>query len=212
MSFNKADKSFKATINKKFTTPNRTLYQEESGKTLNIHKTDVWADTISSVPATAIANGIAELFTQQVLTPDPIYNANVFHFMIDSGAFVAGVDSYSVGIANNAQRTDFISEKYGNSYKTLLYDNSGNLIGETDSIGWFFDYVTGVLHIDSPALYSTPYKITTYRYTGSTISSTGGVAKKLNRTDRNLTASATSTNGDLACSTAISNTPLLMLG
>jgi hypothetical protein len=201
------NKSFKTTINRRFTSPLRTIYQEVSEKTLNIHKDDVWADTIDSTPATAVGAGVAESYVQQILTPDPVYSNNAFFFMVDSGAFVAGVDDYDTGIANNALRKDFISEKYGTSYKAILYDFNGNMIGETDPIDWFFDYVTGVLYVENPGTYTTPYKLTVYRYTGSFIGSGGSGSSKLNITDRNLTASLTTSDGDLACATAISETP-----
>jgi hypothetical protein len=52
-----------------------------------------------------------------------------------------------------------------------LFDNAGNQIFPTDAIDWFFDYVTGILFVQDPGGYSTPYKITVYQYTGKTLTS-----------------------------------------
>lgn len=201
------DKSFKTNINKRFTTPDRKIYQEKSEKTINVHLEDIWKGSISETPSTSVSDGIAELYTLQVLTPDPIYSNNVFFFMVDSGSFTAGVDDYETGISNNALRKDFISDKYGSEYKVQLYDFNDNQISETDPIEWFFDYTTGVLYIDSPDTYQTPYKLTVYRYIGGV-----ATAPKLDITDRNLIANVTVLDGDLATNTGITNAPQLDSG
>ena len=169
---NKTDKSFKTLINKEFTTPDRQYYQESGSDTINLHSRELWISDINTDPSIAISDGIAELYTKQILTPDKIYSTQAFYFMVDSGTFIAGVGNYDLGILNDARRYNFISDKYGTDYEVLLFDGNDIQISKTDSIGWYFDYVTGILHVSdfSAGSYILPFKVTLYKYTGSILS------------------------------------------
>ena len=120
MSLNILDILFKSLRNKRFTTPNRLVYQEESIKTQNVHKDEIWIDTIPALSSNAVISGVAVLYDKQILTADPVYPNNVFFVMQDSGTFVAGINDYEEGILNNALRTEFISDKYVLTVETDL--------------------------------------------------------------------------------------------
>ena len=170
MAINKTDKSFKILINKKFTTDKRNFYQEVGADTINIHVREVWATTIPQDSSSAVSTGIAKYYDKFILTPDPTFPNNAYYFISGSG-FEPGTSSLSPSdlVDPNSQslfQTDFISDKYGNGYEVKLYDNDGNQIFKADSINWIFDYKTGILHIADPGSYSTPYKISVFKYNG----------------------------------------------
>jgi hypothetical protein len=143
------DQQFKQGINKEFTTPDRGFPSEAGADTLNIHAREVWSDTIASDPDQAVTDGVAVKHTLLVLDPDPVFGTKSFR---------------------TTGYTDFIPDKYGIDYKVKLYDNNDNQIFESEQISgieWFFDYKTGILSINNPGAYTTPYKITAYRYVGT---------------------------------------------
>lgn len=147
---NTLDKSFKILINKEFTTATRATYEELGSDTLNIHSREVWVSDVPTSSAAASSSGIVQYYNKFELTADSSYPANTF-------TFISGSDRVR----------GFVGDKYGSEYKVKLYDNSDNEIYETDPIDWLFDYVTGILTIDSPGAYLTPYKVSVYKYTGA---------------------------------------------
>ena len=168
---NKLDKSFKTLINKRFSTDSRLFYAEKGSNTLNIHSSEIWTDSLNADPNISITNGSAVIYNKYILTPDPVYPTKAFFFMKSMGTFTAGSSTYDIGITNNAQQINFISDKYGANYEVKLYDYNKNQIGKTDPIGWIFDYVTGTLSIAQPGSYVTPYRVTVYQYIGNTLQS-----------------------------------------
>jgi hypothetical protein len=67
----KLDKSFKTLINKEFSTTAKAFYEEFGANTININTGEVWAENISSTPATAISNGVARAINT-VCTLSPV--------------------------------------------------------------------------------------------------------------------------------------------
>lgn len=162
MALDKEDKSFKALINKEYTSPTRKFYQEVGTDTINMNAREVWTQEPDSTPATAVSDGTAKLYTKFSLTADPTYPTEAYSFVSSS----------------EAQR-NFISDKYGSSYEIELYDDSDTRIYKTDDIDWVFDYQTGILNIGEPSQvtsqgYSTPFKITAYQYIGAVLSQSVG--------------------------------------
>ena len=166
----KLDKSFKTLISKEFSTTGKAFYSEFGANTININSGEVWAENIPSVPDDAVSNGIARKLTQFTLSPVAGYTTSVFYVVSGSG-FTPGTTIDRAAIDTNLLQRNFISDKYGTAYNIQLFDNTGNEIFALDNIDWFFDYVTGILFIQDPGGYSTPYKITAYQYTGKTLSS-----------------------------------------
>ena len=166
----KLDKSFKTLINKEFSTTAKAFYEEFGANTININTGEVWAENISSTPATAVSNGVARQLTQFTLSPVAGYTTSVFYLASGSG-FTPGTTINRASVDTTLLQRNFIGDKYGTNYAVLLYDNAGNQIFATDAISWFFDYVTGILFIQNPGGYSTPYKVTVYQYTGKTLTS-----------------------------------------
>jgi hypothetical protein len=166
----KLDKSFKTLINKEFSTTAKAFYEEFGANTININTGEVWAESVSSTPATAVSNGVARQLTQFTLSPVAGYTTSVFYLVSGSG-FTPGTTINRATIDTTLLQRNFIGDKYGTSYAAQLFDNAGNQIFPTDAIDWFFDYVTGILFIQDPGAYSTPYKVTVYQYTGKTLTS-----------------------------------------
>jgi hypothetical protein len=166
----KLDKSFKTLINKEFSTTAKAFYEEFGANTININTGEVWAENISSTPATAISNGVARQLTQFTLSPVAGFTTSVFYLVSGSG-FTPGTTINRATVDTAQLQRNFIGDKYGTSYAAQLFDNAGNQIFPTDAIDWFFDYVTGILFVQDPGGYSTPYKITVYQYTGKTLTS-----------------------------------------
>jgi hypothetical protein len=166
----KLDKSFKTLINKEFSTTAKAFYEEFGANTININTGEVWAENISSTPATAINNGVARQLTQFTLSPVAGFTTSVFYLVSGSG-FTPGTTINRATVDTAQLQRNFIGDKYGTSYAAQLFDNAGNQIFPTDAIDWFFDYVTGILFVQDPGGYSTPYKITVYQYTGKTLTS-----------------------------------------
>lgn len=166
----KLDKSFKTLINKEFSTTAKAFYEEFGANTININTGEVWAENISTTPATAIAAGVARELTTFTLSPVAGYTTSVFYLVSGSG-FTPGTTINRATVDTNLLQRNLIGDKYGTDYAVKLYDNAGNQIFTTDAIDWFFDYVTGILFIQDPGGYSTPYKVTVYQYTGKTLTS-----------------------------------------
>lgn len=167
----KRDKSFKTLINKEFSTPNKAFYEEFGANTINMSTQEVWSEAISSTPATAVAAGVAKEYSLFELSPVAGYTTSVFYFASGSG-FTPGTTIDRAVVDTSLLQRNFISDKYGLDYTVKLFDNNDNQIFTTDAIDWFFDYQTGILYIQDPGSYATPYKVTVYQYTGKTADTT----------------------------------------
>ena len=165
--------SFKALINREFTSTSKKFYEEFGTQTLNTNTSEVWSSDISATPATAVNDGVAELYTDFVLSPMLGYGTEAFYFASGSG-WTPGDDVDRPTINENLLQRNFISTKYGVGYDVQLKENNGNPINTTDPIGWQFDYQTGILTIENPGGKTTPYKITVYQYKGQFLSQSLG--------------------------------------
>jgi len=163
----KIDKSFRALINKEFTTTSKKFFEEFGVNTINMSMGEVWSSTISSTPATAVTDGVAELYTDFTLSPLVGFTNSVFYFASGSG-FTPGTTINRGTIDENLLQRNFISDKYGSAYTAILKDANGTQVFPTDNIDWIFDYQTGILSIQDPGGgYTTPYKLTVYQYVGN---------------------------------------------
>lgn len=163
----KRDKSFKTLINKEFSTPSKAFYEEFGANTINMSTQEVWAQSIDSDPATAVAAGVAKEFTLFELSPVAGYTTSIFYVVSGSG-FTPGTTIDRAAVNPDLLQRNFISDKYGADYSVQLYDNNDNQIFTTDAIDWFFDYQTGILYIQDPGSFPLPYKISAYQYIGNT--------------------------------------------
>jgi hypothetical protein len=133
---------------REYTDSNKHSFSENTVNRDNIYSDSIWTDPINIDPSVAVANGYAVFHDKLVLTPDPNNPTKVFR-----------ADGY----------TDFIPIKYGIGYQAKLYDNDDNEIhlGEQEyGIEWFWDAYSGILSIGNPGSYTTPYKLSFYRYIG----------------------------------------------
>jgi hypothetical protein len=151
MAWDKNDRSAKILINKRVTSNTKASYEELGDRTINVHMEEVWAQSISSTPAQAISDGVAELRTLFTLTEDTSVANHLCFYANDTGT----------------RLKDWISDKYGSGYPIHLFQNNGSEIFPTDPSTWFFDYPTGILTLNSANGLSRPLKITGYRYIGT---------------------------------------------
>ena len=165
--------SFKALINKEFTSTAKKFYEEFGTNTINTNTTEVWSSIVSPTPATAVSAGVAKLYTDFILSPLQGYATEAFYFASGSG-WTPGDQVDRPNINQNLLQRNFISDKYGSSYSAVLKENNGTVINPTDPIGWQFNYQTGILTIENPGGKTTPYKISVYQYTGQFLSQSLG--------------------------------------
>jgi hypothetical protein len=176
MVWNKEDRSFKTLINKETTdSVNKFFFNELGARTINVHSSEIWSDNISSNPAQAIIDGVAEQKTLFVLTEDLTVPNN---------------QSWKAESPPGTRLADWISDKYGTGYTLRLFDNTGGEIFTTDPVGWFFDYQTGILTFSGNAAgKARPFKVTGYRYIGEKGGGGGGGGVEVYATEAELLAS-----------------------
>jgi hypothetical protein len=151
MPWTKEDRSFKILVSRRTTSSNKAYYEEYGDNTINVHLDTVWSQSISSDPATAVSQGVAEQKTLLTLTED---------------VSVGSQQSYYAQV-DGTRLKDWISDKYGDDYKIHLYQNSGSEIFPTDVSQWFFDNPTGILTFDADTgSFTKPFKVSGYRYIG----------------------------------------------
>ena len=151
MAWSKEDKSFKSLINKRNTSNSKTFYEEFGDSTINVHKSDIWAEDVPSDPSIAVAAGIAERHELLALTEDSSVLGHQCYYAFSSGN----------------RLKEWISDKFGDLYLVRLYSSDNVEIFPTNASDWIFDYQTGILIFNgSTAAFSKPFKITAYRYIG----------------------------------------------
>jgi len=162
MPWSREDRSFKTLINKETTdSQNKFFFNELGAKTINVHSSEIWSDTVAlNNPAQAVIDGKAEQRSLFTLTED---------------LTVSGHQCWKTESPPGTRLLDWISDKYGANYNVHLFDNNNVEIYTTDTVGWFFDYQTGILSFNGDVSGKTrPFKITGYRYIGAKGSGGGG--------------------------------------
>ena len=172
----KIDFSFRALINREFTTTAKKFYNEFGANTINMNTSEIWSQDVSSTPATAVAAGVAKQYTEFTLSPLAGYTNSAFYVASGSG-WTAG-DEVNRGTINlNYLQRNFISDKYGADYAVTLKDGNGTDIYPLDNIDWLFNYQTGILTIQDPGQGSYNYsgmKLSGYQYVGTFLSESSG--------------------------------------
>ena len=164
MPWTKEDQSFKTLINRRTTSSGKFWYEEFGDNTINVHTSEVWAETVDSSPAQAVIDGVAELRTLFSLVPDTSVLNNQCFYAEESGN----------------RLKDWISDKYGTGYVIQLFQSTDAPIPLLDPSQWFFDYQTGILTFNgSTAAFSKPFKVTGYRYIGDRGGSGSVVGKEV---------------------------------
>jgi hypothetical protein len=160
MALSDLNRVLKALLGRLGTSDTKRLIEELGAETINVAGQEVWTETpLPALPADAVTAGTAEARTLFVLTEDPT---------------VAGSETWiaraTPGDSGSARLADWIPpDKFGVNYTTDLFDNLDVLITVADQInnGVFFDHKTGVLTVDNPGAFTTPFKITAHRYIGT---------------------------------------------
>jgi len=142
----------KILTNKRATSSAKATYEEIGDFTINIHKDEMWNQTIDLDPIVAENQGVIQKHTLQPFTEDiTVASQRAWYMEIDS-----------------ERVKDWVSDKYGSNYGIKLFDADDNEIFSTDASSWFFNYPTGVLTFEnSVSGFSQPFKLTGYRYIGT---------------------------------------------
>lgn len=152
MPWSQQDLSFKTLIDRRVTSSSKGFYEEIAQSAINSSLQEIWTSTISSTPATAVSQGVAEQRTLFTLTEDTSVGSQQCYYAYTGGS----------------RLSDWIPPKYGTDYTIHLYQSTDVEIFPTDVSGWFFNYQTGILIFSaSTAGFSKPFKISGYRYVGT---------------------------------------------
>tara|TARA_B100000900_G_scaffold414414_1_gene440987 strand:+ start:2742 stop:4985 length:2244 start_codon:yes stop_codon:yes gene_type:complete len=181
----KIAKSFRALINKEYSTLQKKFFEEFGANTINISLDEIWSSAIDLTASNAEAAGIVKKYTDFELAPLQGFNQSgkplAYYFASGSG-FTPGTQINRIQVDPNLLQRNFVSDKYGKDYKAILRQNDaqGTQVPDSDDINWLFDYQTGILSVQNPnSEHQTPYKITVYQYTGEfgvgNISNTGSL-------------------------------------
>lgn len=172
----KNDFSFRALINREFTTTAKKFYNEFGANTINMNTSEIWSQDVSSTPSTAVSAGVAKQYTEFVLSPLAGYTTSAFY--VASGSGWTPGDEVNRGTINlDYLQRNFISDKYGANYAVTLKDGSGEDIYPLDDIDWLFNYQTGILTIQSSSLGTYNYdgmQLSGYQYVGTFLSESAG--------------------------------------
>lgn len=163
--------SFKKLINRRVTDDNKAYYEEFGDSTLDISIGDIFGEQIPfDDPSLGISNGVVQQYTEFLLKEDITVSNNQSYFACTDPS--QPFDLSKSDDPTNPRLKNWISDKYGNSYRAKLLDNNNNEIFPTDSSEWFFDYKTGIVIFNgnvNNTFYPKPFKITGYRYIGKTL-------------------------------------------
>lgn len=185
MSWSKEDISFKKLSSKRVTWTTNKVFEEIGARSLDIHNTDIKADTIPSIPPGSSVSGLLQYFdflggTGLTLVKDLTVSDSLTYFAtIFNGAGNEAFANQLVGTGATGRLFNWVSDKYDQlglspslGYEIKLYDKDGNQITKTDPSDWYFDYQTGILIFTSQyqsaatTIAKAPYYITGYRYVG----------------------------------------------
>jgi hypothetical protein len=179
----KRDIAFKHTLDVYHARSDRQWFEETYGARHVVAGSDVWADIVAyNDRVTALAMNVALLETDFVLTLDPFSNNQVWVAKLSPGSwpYSGPMTDYT---ALNLQRVkNWISPVvFGPSaalgFPYTLKQNDGSPIPDGN---WEFLFSEGLLHLDDGFTHvemgwTTPLKLTAYRYIGKFISGTSGV-------------------------------------
>ena len=151
MSTNQTDISFKKLLDKRITSELKEVYEEIGDETLTITSDQIWSYSVANNdPIEAVSKGVVE-FKEKISFIEDTTVANQQSWYLEDGY----------------RLTDWVSDRFGSTYTAKLFDNSGNQIFPTDSVGWLFDYKTGVLNFETtPSSFTQPFQLDGYRYIG----------------------------------------------
>jgi hypothetical protein len=185
MSWSKEDISFKKLSNKRVTWTTNKVFEEIGARSLDIHNTDIKADTIPSIPPGTGVTGLLQYYdylggTGLTLVKDLTVSDSLTYFAtIFNGSGNEAFANQLVGAGATGRLFNWVSDKYDQlglspslGYEIKLYDKDGNQITKTDPSDWYFDYQTGILIFTSQyqsaatTIAKAPYYITGYRYIG----------------------------------------------
>lgn len=153
----KVDIAYKKFSKKQYTSTNKRWHEEFPGKAMNIRFQEVWVDPIPSTPPLTTTS-VVEVIENLVLTEDVTVD-NHLSWLVCSTPGDLGTR-----IGNFIQPDQDVPQ----AYYVKLYDNTGQQIYVGDPVNWEFDYANGVLTFEfEPTEYTSPFKISAYRYVGA---------------------------------------------
>lgn len=155
------DRAVKKIEGKTQTSIDKNIWEESIPSNTILHADDVWASSIHETPATAVSQGIALYHDKLILVEDTT---------------VAGKKGWYASTNGNitGRMSGWIPPRFGQGYTARLYDSTNTEIPSSSQIGWKWDYSSGYLFIENSHTLSTPFKITSYIYTGEYVGEYGG--------------------------------------
>ncbi len=151
------DKVHKISVDREFTSTNKTWYEESPGLEPSIKLSNVWIDEIPTTPPN-ITTPIIEIIHDLTLTENRTVVGHKTWFTCEEQGLL------------NTRIGDFIqpSKGYDIKYHVKLYDSNGKQVYIGEELEWEFDYVNGILAFkEDPSLkYLMPFHIHAYRYVG----------------------------------------------
>jgi len=155
---NKATISFKKLQGKAHTDDAKAIGNEATENRVNVHGTNVWAEAISSTPATAVSAGVAEFVNDAVFVEDVTTNGHSFYL------------TYPVGHASAGERiTTAIPPSYGSSYEIVVKLVGGATLAVGDGRNWVYDYENGYFWQQTAGASPDPDTADVYAYIGDTV-------------------------------------------
>ena len=158
MAWNITDLLFKLSQNRRPTSESKRVLEESAAFAAVLLGQQLWNQPLDPDPAVAVANGVAVLDSDLVLTADPTTPSGE-----ENSIWLAGQEDY---IPPNVVPGDL-------GYATTIKDNGGTILtlGKLDAYGVIFLHKFGVMLVQDPSgfasEFSFPPKITSYRYAGS---------------------------------------------
>jgi hypothetical protein len=151
--------AFRKLQRKGYTDDSKALGNESESSYVQLQTSEIFAETISSTPATAVSAGVAEAITNADLTLDPTSNGHAYFA------------TYPTGHASAGQRIrNAIDTSFGTGYRGIVKDSGASEIVALDARNWFYDYTNGIFFQQTASASPAPATIDLWVYTGNFVS------------------------------------------
>lgn len=146
----KASYSFNKLFGKAYSDDTKEIGNEATANQVYVHSDNIFAETISSTPSTAVSAGMALVVSGRFVA-DPTSNNHTFFFQ-SGGQTITGA----------------IPPSFGTGYELRLTDSTDSVIAVLDARNWVYDYANGVWFQQTANSSPAPASGALYIYIGST--------------------------------------------
>jgi len=219
---NKAIVAFKNLLNKSNTDVDKEVGNEAEGIFFNVDSTTIFAETIDSIPSTAVTAGVA-VFVDADLVVDATSNNHGYFAQwpssppsgndpVTGSPFAYNIGSL-LGIVVGDRVNNAIAPAYGYLYEAKPYDTGSNLIPPGHAKDWIYQYQSGIFFQQDESEGSNLLNVEIYVYIGEYLDDTiirlddPSNTVTMSDSDKNMTPSVTVNDGDEAIGTGITDVP-----